>query len=195
MEGVTDETVKGVRVNCLGDFAVFNPAPSEQLNIAMPTVSEGEWDCPAAQRIGLPIVLVKCEPGLTWRGRTFGGAAAAFNADCSLLTTHNILDRSLFQGRTIKERDDVVCNQGTIIVARQARKALHPVHLQAMSEYFKDTLLQHEASYTQIGSSPSLAAYLDSLSKEDFMQAFAATLKMYEGQSDFGAGSISPYDV
>ncbi|KAH7091649.1 hypothetical protein FB567DRAFT_617310, partial [Paraphoma chrysanthemicola] len=69
----SSDMVTGVRMDCVGDLAVSNELPYHSVDISMSEMASGEWDCPAAEKIGIPIIVKRLEPSLTWRGRKFDG--------------------------------------------------------------------------------------------------------------------------
>jgi hypothetical protein len=197
---VKSEMVHGVRVKCLGETA-FSPKPANApktvaaAEIAMPSKDEGQWDCPAAEKIGLPIVVTKCTPGISWRGRTFDGAHAACTLFHVGLTTYNAFDLSLFEGRTIRQRHDLISDSGSFIVVRQDKKPLHPLHIKAMAGYLLDKLKDHDEECRKIGSPGNLQVYLDSISKDDFSKVWDAFMEKYKHLPNFPVDLQSPYDV
>jgi hypothetical protein len=195
--------VLGVRVNCIGDRAVFIPPRTEDLELVMPGANEGEWDNSAAHKIGIPIVVSKCEPGLSWRGRKFEGADSLYNEKHVQLTTRNYFDRNLFHGRTTDERDKFVTWQGTLLVVRQDKKPLHAVHVQAMATYFEKKAEEHQKMCIKNRTLGDMNEYLASLSKEEFLKHYAKTVEECKtrpyiygyGDAENLADVPSPYDV
>jgi hypothetical protein len=169
-----------VRVKCLGEAAFCQslesrPSIFATAGFAMPSKDEGQWDCPAAEKIGLPIVVTKCAPGISWKGRTFDGTHAAYNWYHLPLTTYNAFDLSLFEGRTITQRDEL--------------------HIQAMGDYLIGKLRDHEKECDRIGLRGDLQVYLDSISKDDFLKMWDAFMEEHKDAPDFPGGLESPYDV
>jgi hypothetical protein len=199
-ENVKNEMVPGVRVKCLGEVAFCQslesrPSIFATAGFAMPSKDEGQWDCPAAEKIGLPIVVTKCAPGISWKGRTFDGTHAAYNWYHLPLTTYNAFDLSLFEGRTITQRDELVCDSGSFIVVRQDKKPLHFLHIQAMGDYLIGKLRDHEKECNRIGLRGDLQVYLDSISKDDFLKMWDAFMEEHKDAPDFPVGLEFPYDV
>lgn len=63
------DAIKGILAMCVGETAMCLQGGShfKEVKIAMPPRTEGERVCPPATKIGLPIVLRKAAPGISWR--------------------------------------------------------------------------------------------------------------------------------
>jgi hypothetical protein len=196
-ENGKNEMVQGVRVKCLGEQAFspqLEPGPPmvDPEQIAMPSKDEGQWDCPGAAKIGLPIVITKCTPGISWRGRKFDGAHAAFNVYHIPFTSYDAFDPSLPTNEPIHP---LVCNSGSFIVVRQDKKPLHFLHVTAMGDYLLNALKDHANECHKTGSRMNLQVYLDSISKEGFSRSWNVFVEEHKDLCGYPVGLQSPYDV
>ncbi|KAI2468887.1 hypothetical protein F4781DRAFT_443149 [Annulohypoxylon bovei var. microspora] len=138
------EKIKGVRINCIGDQKMCKKPIFEEVDIA-PTdpifsihdVSE------IAKRIELPIFTRRCPPDPMWANdegnKVFGGMGPISNQDATYL--HLCCDpNAQFDPQTGTLGFGSAPMQwqngaGSIIVVRQDKKPLFPLHMEAMCRY------------------------------------------------------------
>jgi hypothetical protein len=197
-EKITSDMVKGVRVNCVGEEAVFQNgiAMMEQLEIAMPDKNEDQWSSPAASKIGLPLVITKCVPGISWRGRTFDGYPSTSNQFFLPLTMRNTFDLNLLKDRAFSGSDHARLHPGSINMLRHDKRPMLISHVIALGIHFTDAFKEHEGQCIRMNVPIDFDTYLDSLSKVDFLKIWETMMDEFkESDPELIAAMRSPYDM
>ncbi|KAK8123045.1 hypothetical protein PG984_011715 [Apiospora sp. TS-2023a] len=136
--------VKGVMINCLGDQTMFNKPQFEAIDVSQsdPIFSDGERS-DIAQRIGLPILTRRCPRNPDWsRGEKeglFKGSSPANNQAATFLhqccdpaDDSDLTSGSLGWGWVHMSWQH---GAGSVLVVRQDKKPLWPLHAEALSKY------------------------------------------------------------
>ncbi|KAI0902825.1 hypothetical protein F4823DRAFT_620807 [Ustulina deusta] len=137
-------TVKGVKINCLGDQKMLNKPHFEKIELSTADVIFRDHETsPIAQRIGLPILTKRCFPHPNWANaqdpEMFGNESPYNNQDATFL--HLCIDP--------EKKDDLSrgvlgwgwapsqwqSDVGSTIVVRQDKKPLSPSHVEALCRY------------------------------------------------------------
>ncbi|KAI0426894.1 hypothetical protein F5Y09DRAFT_317743 [Xylaria sp. FL1042] len=137
-------TVRGVKINCLGDQKMFNKPHFEEIRLPAANTMFTDYDTSdIAKRIGLPIFTQRCFPHPNWAhvqdSGLFGAESPYNNQDATFL--HLSCDPNakfdLSQGvmgwgwASIPWQNNV----GSVIVLRQDKKPLSPWHVEALCRY------------------------------------------------------------
>ncbi|KAF1945596.1 hypothetical protein EJ02DRAFT_474773 [Clathrospora elynae] len=126
-----------------------------------------------------------------------GEVALPITCKDRLSTSHEYFDGHILQYHTNEERHELLLGKGTVLVTRQDKKPLHPLHLNAMTEYFA-VKFNGVVDACIAGDDPAtLSRYLASLSKEDFLQSYVEFLaKLKTSHPDIDLANLpSPYDI
>lgn len=161
----------------------------------MPREGEGEWACPAAAKIGIPIVVQKCPPGISFQNRFQAENHANYNHHHVRLTTLDLFDYSLIKDHPIREQQALFYDRGSITVVRQDRKPLRPHDVNEMSFYFQKAFDDYQNNIANTdGSVPwGIDVYLASLSKQKFLESYNARKDKVKGIP--AIDKRSPYEV
>lgn len=142
----TGTKVLGVRINCIGDEKILNKPCFEAVEVPFTDAIFSEHDTSdIAERIGLPIFTQRCSPDPRWakdqENEYFDGQSLFNNQDATFL--HLCCDpKSRVEPLTLtgpmgwgwasgQWQSDV----GSIIVVRQDKKPLSPLHVEALCKY------------------------------------------------------------
>ncbi|RVD87314.1 uncharacterized protein DFL_001556 [Arthrobotrys flagrans] len=139
----TLQTVKGVRVNCIGDREKCHRPQYEPIEIPItdPIFSERErTTSDITDRIGIPLFTWKCPPSPVWAnskeassdgtGFASSSEAAALHLSCNTNEQPDMMNKFGF-GFT----------PGSFLAVRQDRKPLKPLHMEALCRYCRDYVL------------------------------------------------------
>ncbi|KAF1945594.1 hypothetical protein EJ02DRAFT_463129 [Clathrospora elynae] len=149
----TVDPVLTVRLNCKGDNVVIEkPTHRRQIEKHSILDRQSEISTPIADKLGLPLIVLKERPGLSWRDRHFD----VYMENCSA---------------AILNPPHQPSHTGTLLIVRKDGKPLHPTHLLALTIYtgerLKDSYLLRNAYVTASMLNPSR---LNQVSKEDFQR-------------------------
>lgn len=142
-------TVKGVRINCLGDQKLFNRSPFEAVELPRttpsPFIPSLYEHSDIAKRIGLPILTQRLFPHPNWANRDtkedelFGTWSPYNNQDATFL--HLCIDPKVqcnFSKGILGwgwAPDQWQHDVGSVVVIREDRKPLLPSHVEALCRY------------------------------------------------------------
>ncbi len=145
------EKIKGVMINCLGDQKVLNKPKFEAVEI--PSVdpifsSSGHDVSDIARRIGLPIFTRRCPPDPKWakdeKSKLFKGMSPLNNQDATFLhlccdpeAEHN-LRTGIWGWGWVSEQWQY--GAGSVLVVREDRKPLFPLHAEALCRYCRNEI-------------------------------------------------------
>ena len=141
--GHKPEVIKGVRINCRGDQNILNKPHFETVEVPETDpvfLGNHHGVSDIASRIGLPIFTRRYQPDSRWKNSR-GDAGGSFmnNADATFLhlscDPNDGLDqsaRTLGWGWAPMEWQPP---SGSVLVVRQDRKPLHPLHAEALCKY------------------------------------------------------------
>ncbi|KAL2204889.1 hypothetical protein CC79DRAFT_1309917 [Sarocladium strictum] len=136
--------IKGVRINCLGDRQAFGKPQYEAVDISpQDPIFSAHWQesSDIAKRIDFPIFTRRCPPNLRWTRKNpkheFSGLSPFTNQDATFL--HLCCDPQAdsfpsgpgWSWAGWQWQNDV----GSILVVRQDRKPLAPMHVEALCAY------------------------------------------------------------
>jgi hypothetical protein len=145
----TDINVKGVRINCIGDMRAVSEPHFETVEVSSTDPIFTEHDTSdIAQRIGLPIFTRRCPPNPRRENdkdsKVFEHESLFNNQDakflhlcCDLKAEFDLRTGTLGWGWASKQWQNSV---GSIIVVRQDRKPLSPLHVEALCVYCRDEI-------------------------------------------------------
>ncbi|KAI1204516.1 uncharacterized protein F4807DRAFT_447060 [Annulohypoxylon truncatum] len=138
------EKIKGVRINCIGDQKMCGRPKFEAVEIAQPDPIFSYGDVSEImKRVELPIITQHCRPDPKWANnenyKAFEGMSPFNNQDATYLhlCCDPNADLKLQMGKLgwgfapLKWQDGV----GSVIVVRQDKKPLFPLHMEAMCKY------------------------------------------------------------
>ncbi|KAF2029144.1 hypothetical protein EK21DRAFT_113204 [Setomelanomma holmii] len=165
---VGGKRIQDVRVNCKGDHKVFGWPVFEVTTLPADIIlAHNKKDIvhPAPKKLGIPLAIAKYGPALAWRGRRYDGQPASSNWAFTWLTS------SMFQADAAPTQAylDKITSHGSIFVTRADGKDLHPEHVKALIAYLTNAGGEHLGSEEGV----SMGEYMELLSKEDFVQAWA----------------------
>ncbi|KAI1105466.1 hypothetical protein F4804DRAFT_304024 [Jackrogersella minutella] len=144
------EKIKGVRINCLGDQKMCNKPQFEAVEIpSTDPIFFKHDDCDIAKRIELPIFTRQCPPNPKWaddesnkifeHASPFNNQYATFlHLCCDPQADFNLQAGTMGWGWAPMKWQNGV---GSVIVVRQDKKPLLPLHAEALCRYCR-----HEAS-------------------------------------------------
>jgi hypothetical protein len=136
--------VKGVRINCNGDRKMFNKPCFEAVELSSTDLIFSDRDTSdIAERIGLPIFTQRCPPNPGWanelenkifeNGSPFNNQEATFlHLCCDPKAEFDLHTGIMGWGWASQRWQNSV---GSIIVVRQDKKPLSPLHVEALSKY------------------------------------------------------------
>ncbi|KAL9607222.1 MAG: hypothetical protein Q9167_007844 [Letrouitia subvulpina] len=194
--------VKGVKINCLGDQKMFNSPCFEELEISSTDPIFFNHDTSdIANRIGLPIYTRRCPPNPRWANdqdnKIFGSDLPFKNQYATYL--HLCCDpNAKFDPQSgvsswgwVSKRwlNDV----GTIIVVRQDKKPLSPLHVEALCKYCQyeiNPLFSHSEETYALEESMSKDAVLAMICRPTFIIHWN---KLLERKSKEGEDTSAPY--
>ena len=139
-----DVKVQAVRINCVGDQKLFNKPHYEAVEITLTDPIFSEHDTSdITKRIGLPIFTRRCPPDPKWankrgnkifeRGSPFNNPDATFlHLCCDPKAGFDPHSGSLGWAWAPKPWQNSV---GSVIVVRQDKKSLLPLHMEALCKY------------------------------------------------------------
>lgn len=137
------EKVKGVRINCLGDVKMLKRPRFEEIELPTTHSIFTKHDTSdIASGIGLPILTQRCPPDPQWANSDwtiFEGSSPYNNQDATFL--HMCCDPEAKYDPTTGSLGWAWCptpwqgGVGSTIVVRKDRKALLPIHMEALAGY------------------------------------------------------------
>jgi hypothetical protein len=148
----SNEKIKGVRINCIGDEKVFNKPHFEAVDIPRTHPIFLHRDISdIAKLIGLPIFTRRCPPNSKWakdqENEVFKGQIPTNNPDatvlhlcCDLKAEFNARTGVLGWGWAAQQWQSRV---GSVIVVRQDIKPLLQLHVEALCKYCRNEILPH----------------------------------------------------
>ncbi|KAI5865960.1 hypothetical protein GGS23DRAFT_362464 [Durotheca rogersii] len=138
------ETVKGVRVNCLGDRKMLKRPQFEAVDVPVTNAIFLDHDVSEiTKRIGIPIFTWQCRPHPKWaydesnkmfeHESPYNNQLATFlHLSCNPNSPFNFNHGTMGWGfPSMKWQNDV----GSAVIVRQDRKPLHPAHAEALCKY------------------------------------------------------------
>jgi hypothetical protein len=140
----TDIKVKGVKINCLGDRIMFSKPDFEAVQVSLIDPIFAEHDTSdITNRIGLPIFTRRCSPDPRWvhdeGNKIFEHKSPFNNQDATFLhlccdpkAEFDLHIGTMGWGWASQQWQDSV---GSIIVVRQDKKPLSPLHVEALCNY------------------------------------------------------------
>ncbi|KAL7894328.1 hypothetical protein HDV64DRAFT_127229 [Trichoderma sp. TUCIM 5745] len=144
------QTIMAVRINCLGDQKMCNRPAFESVEI-FPTdpVFNNHDTSDIANRIGFPILTRRLPPNPTWANNKdnaiFNHSSPYNNQDATFLhlccdpsPPSNPTTGSLGWGFASMQWQN---NVGSVLVLRQDKKPLHPLHVEALCKYCRYDIL------------------------------------------------------
>lgn len=188
--------VPAIRVNCLGERRVFKCPHFEEVRMMAEKFRADENPGNfASHRIGIPLLLAKIQPGLSWRKREFDGVPANYNIEYSYLQLCFFSTEIDLKGQlSEKQIHDRVAGHGTFVVMRKDKKPLHAFHLQAIAQYLHEKL----RAYRQNAENDKffrLADFLGLISKKDFLTHYGEWIEMNMNAHPELASLPLPYEV
>ena len=137
------ERIKGVRINCLGDVKMMKKPHFEEVEVpGSDSIFSMHSTSDIADRIGIPILTRRCPPDPKWANREdvmFGGSSPFKNQDATFLhqccdpkAEFDMVTGSLGWGWCPMQWQNEV---GSVIVVRNDKKPLLPMHMEALVRY------------------------------------------------------------
>lgn len=139
-------SVKGVRINCLGDEKMFGKPHFEAVELSPADLIFSNSDTSdIADRIGLPIFIRRCSLDTKWSNKPENENFDFSNTDaldlltcCGYIFNVGLTTKLVGWGAFPK---DWIDNTGSVIVARQDKKLLLPLHVEALCRYCRYEIL------------------------------------------------------
>lgn len=140
----TEVKIKGVKINCLGDQKMLNKPHFEAVEIPSTDPIFSKHDTSdIAKRIGLPIFTRRCPPNSKWasdednemfqRMSPFNNQDATFlHLCCDPKASFDLRTGTMGWGWAAQQWQNSV---GSVIVVRQDKKPLLPLHAEALCKY------------------------------------------------------------
>ena len=202
----TNMTVKGVRINCLGDRKMLKKPHFEAVELSSTDPNFSEHDTSdIAERIGLPIFTWRCPPHSKWadgqnngifeKQSPFNNQDATFLHLCCVPEAEFDLHTGIMGWGWASHRWQH--RVGSTIVVRQDKKPLSPLHAEALCNYCRHEirpLLAHSIGEYSPEEPMSKDAVLAMICRPTFVIYW---YKLLDGKHESGddASAPYPYDV
>lgn len=190
------EKVKGVRLNCVGDYRVsLRPMIDPKDVLKSVCDSESELNTAIAEKLGIPLIIRKVPHALPWRDRYFDLFPCPENRWAGMLDPETALDLTAPAGLSgealLRHRLKSSKKIGSLIIVRQDGKPLKPLLVQGLLKYALSKTEQplHE-------SDTLLNQILRSISPEDFVRWYTNFVQtMCKRTSSSFAKLEAKYDI
>jgi hypothetical protein len=133
-------------------------------------------------------VIIKCTPGISWRGRSFKKFPSTWNLFHSILAKRNTSDLEPLES---------MYNPGSFIIVRQDKKVMNDYIVKAMTKYFGDTTGEYLKKCRRTNQPLEFDAYIESLSKKSFLKTWNSQVESLKNSYPdiyLAADLTSPYD-
>ncbi|OTB00903.1 hypothetical protein M426DRAFT_26132 [Hypoxylon sp. CI-4A] len=132
---ITPETIKGVRINCPGDRMMFKKPEYEAVDVLSTDYIFVDHDVSdMANRMELPIITRRCRPDPIWEDvETFKASDGKYLHTCCDQSPRIDPITGVTKGALALMK--FLENDGSLIVVRQDKKPLHPLHVEALCRY------------------------------------------------------------